>query len=183
MKRPVLDKASTGVLIIDFQEKLFSLMKHRQKVADNTIKLIRLATVYDLPILLTEQNSKHLGGTVEEIRSVLPDYSPIEKIDFNCGAVDEFNTRLDSLNLKNLIVIGIETHICVYQTCMDLLERNYGIHVPGDAVDSRKESDMRTGLNLMDKYGATITSTETIIFQLLERAGTNEFREMLKVVK
>jgi nicotinamidase-related amidase len=102
---------------------------------------------------------------------------------FNCCDVDEFNEGLNSLGVKSLIIVGVETHICVFQTCASLLEKGYSIHVPQDAVSSRADENWQVGLRLMDKAGAFITSTETIIYQIMKKAGTPEFKKMLKVIK
>jgi nicotinamidase-related amidase len=134
-------------------------------------------------VLLTEQNPQYLGKTLDEIKSLLPDLKPIEKLDFDCCAVSGFSQKLESLNLSTIILFGVESHVCVLQSCLSLLERVYRVHVPRDAIDSRTAENRQTGLELMAKAGAVITSTETVIFQLLKKAGTDEFRTMLKIVK
>ena len=97
--------------------------------------------------------------------------------------MDAFNNSLDSEGLRNVIVTGVESHICVFQTCISILERGYRVHVPQDAVDSRTDENWRVGLDLMKQAGAVITSTETVIYQILKKAGTKEFKQMLKVIK
>lgn len=179
----LLDQKKTGLLVIDVQEKLMAVMGRKQEAFDNIIKLLHLAKLYNLPVILTEQNPKWLGSTLPGIRVFLPSYEPIEKLHFNCCDVDAFNDRLRSEDLENLIVIGVESHICVFQTCTSLLDKGYDVHVPQDAVDSRTAENWRVGLELMKKAGGIITSTETIIYQILKKAGTKEFKEMLKIVK
>ena len=179
----ILEKEGTGLVIVDIQDKLMPVIEQRERVARNVIMLIHLAKLFNLPLLLTEQHSKWLGSTVLEIREVLPEHKPIEKIDFNCCAVDLFNSSLDGLGLKNIILTGVESHICIMQTCMGLIDKGYQVHVPQDAVGSRREENRQVGLELMRGAGAVITSTETVIYQILQRAGTKEFREMLKLVK
>ncbi len=97
--------------------------------------------------------------------------------------MDAFNDRLDSEGSKNLVVTGVESHICVFQTCVSMLEKGYKVHVPQDAVDSRTDENWRVGLELMKKEGVSITSTETVIYQILKKAGTKEFKKMLKLLK
>ncbi|OQY15525.1 MAG: hydrolase [Desulfobacterium sp. 4572_20] len=178
-----LDKEKTGLLIIDVQEKLMQVMGQRQRVVDNITKLGLLSKLFDFPVILTEQYPKWLGHTLPEVAESLPPYQPISKLHFNCCDVDAFNHRLDSKGLRNVIVTGVESHICVFQTCVSILDRGYSVHVPQDAVGSRTDENWRVGLDLMKQAGAVITSTETVIYQVLEKAGTKEFKHMLKVMK
>ena len=178
-----MDKEKTGLLIIDVQEKLMQVMGRRQRVADNITKLVLLSKIFDFPVILTEQYPKWLGPTLPEVAESLFAYQPISKLHFNCCDVDAFNNRLDSEDLRNVIVTGVESHICVFQTCISILERGYRVHVPQDAVDSRTDENWRVGLDLMKQAGALITSTETVIYQILKKAGTKEFKQMLKVIK
>lgn len=178
-----LDKENTGLLIIDVQEKLMQVMGQRQRVTDNITKLALLSKLFNFPVILTEHYPKWLGPTLPEVAESLPAYEPITKLHFNCCDVDAFNNRLDLDGLRNLIITGIESHICVFQTCVSILERGYTVHVPQDAVDSRTDENWRVGLDLMKEAGAVITSTETVIYQILKKAGTREFKQMLKVMK
>ena len=169
--------------MIDAQEKLMSVMGQRDATLNNMVKLIHLAKWFELPVLLTEQMPQNIGKTLDEVKSLLPDLKPIEKVEFDCCTVSEFSQKLESLGLKTIILSGIESHVCVFQTCLSLLERGYRVFVPRDAVDSRTMENHQTGLELMREAGAVITSTETVIFQLLKKAGTDDFRAMLKVIK
>jgi nicotinamidase-related amidase len=179
----LLEQENTGLLIIDVQEKLMGVMGRRQIVIDNIIKLLHLAKLFDLPVILTEQYPKWLGTTLPEIKESLPTYEPISKLHFNCCNVEAFNSGLDSAGLENIIITGVESHICIFQTCVSILEKGHNIHVPQDAVDSRTDENWRIGLELMKSAGALITSTETVIYQILKRAGTKEFKKMLKIIK
>ncbi len=183
MSISLLNKEGTGLIVVDAQEKLMQVMRDPERVTDRILKLLHLARVYGLPVILTEQYSKWLGPTIIPIKEALPEYDPIEKLDFNCCTVDLFNTRLKANALENIILVGVETHICVFQTCVSLLEKGYRVHVPHHAVDSRTEDNWNIGLSLMKEAGAVVTSAETVIFQIMKRAGTKEFKEMLKVVK
>ncbi len=179
----LLNQENTGLVIVDAQEKLLQVMGQAERVIDRLLKLLDLARVFHLPVILTEQYSKHLGPTLPVIQEALPVYNPIEKLHFNCCDVDAFNDGIEAGNLKNIILTGVETHICVFQTCVSLLERGYRVHVPHHAVDSRTEDNREIGLSLMGKAGAIVTSTETIIFQILKKAGTTEFKALLKTIK
>ncbi|MBU0733494.1 MAG: hydrolase [Proteobacteria bacterium] len=179
----LLNRENTGLIIVDAQEKLMQVMGNPDRVTDRIVKLLHLSRLFNLPVVLTEQYSKWLGPTLSPIKEALPEYDPIEKLDFNCCSVDLFNTRLKANALDNIILVGVETHICVFQTCVSLLERGYRVHVPHHAVDSRTGDNWNIGLSLMKEAGAVITSTETVVFQILKQAGTKEFKEMLKVIK
>ena len=183
MSIKLLDREQTGLVVVDIQSKLFPAIHQKERVRDNTIKLIHLAKLFDLPIVLTEQLPDKIGPTLPEIMEALPGTKVITKSTFSCCAVDPFLQALRSDGLINIILTGIGSHICVLQTCLDLLDKGYIVHIPRDAVDSRTEENWLMALNLMEKAGAVITSTETVIFQILKNAGTKEFKEMLKLVK
>ena len=179
----LLNKEHTGLVIVDVQVKLMSVMRQGPRVTDNIAKLIHLSGLFDLPVILTEQYPRMMGPTVPEVKLLLKDVGPIDKMDFNCCSVGPFNEGLKSRGLINIILTGVESHICVFQTCVSLLDKGYIVHVPRDAVDSRTEENWQVGLALMEKAGAVITSTEAVIFQVLGKAGTKEFKEMLRLVK
>ncbi len=183
MTAHIPDKKHTGLVVVDVQKKLMEVMRRRQTVVENIIRLLHLSKLFNLPVTLTEQYPRMIGTTLPEIKDVLPSYEPIEKMDFNCCDVKHFNNSLKSTGSKTIILTGVETHICILQTCITLLERGYNVFVPQDAVDSRTEENWQVGLGLMKDAGAVITSTETVVFQMLEKAGTKEFKEMLKIIK
>ena len=179
----LLDRKNTGLLVVDVQEKLMQVMGRKQRVIDNITRLLQLSKLFALPVILTEQFPKWLGPTIPEIIEYLPAYEPITKLYFNCCDVEAFDERLDPEGFKNIIVTGVECHICIFQTCVSILEKGHQVHVPQDAVDSRTDENWRVGLELMKKAGALVTSTETIIYQILKEAGTKEFNKMLKIIK
>ncbi len=179
----LLNRENTGLLIIDIQEKLMEVMGRKQEIIENIIKLLHLSELFNLPLILTEHYPRWLGPTLDEVREFLPTYEPITKMHFNCCDVDAFNDRLEGERLQSVIVTGVESHICIFQTCVCLLQRGYPVHVPQDAVDSRTDENWRVGLGLLRQAGAHITSTETVIYQILEKAGTKEFKKMLKILK
>ena len=183
MTTSLLSADSTGLVLLDVQEKLMQVMGRKEKVTENILKLLHLSKLYNLPIILTEQYPKWLGSTLPEIKEVLSSYDPIEKLHFNCCDVDAFNEHMASKGLKNIVMTGVESHICIFQTCVSILEKGHQVHVPQDAVDSRTDENWRVGLDLMKKAGALVTSTETIFYQILKEAGTKEFKKMLKIIK
>ena len=179
----LLKKANTGVLIVDVQEKLMQVIGREQSIIENIKKLLLLAKLFDLPVIITEQYPKWLGPTLPEIIESLIVYEPVSKMHFNCCDEEDFNEQLNSKNLRNIVVTGVESHICIFQTCASLIEKGYNVHVPMDAVGSRTDDNWRVGLEMLNKAGALITSTESVIYQVLKKAGTKEFKQMLKVLK
>jgi nicotinamidase-related amidase len=183
MEKFFLDKTSTALLIIDIQEKLAAVMKARDAVIANSLHLIEIAKIQNIPIVLTEQYPKGIGQTVEEIRNALPEYKPIEKLTFSCCDEQSFLSEVRRLNKKTIIVAGMETHVCVLQTCIGLLRNGLNVHIVKDAICSRNKENWKTGIQFMRDAGAVITSTETVLFQLLKVAGTDEFKAMIKRIK
>jgi nicotinamidase-related amidase len=170
------------LLIIDLQEKLYPHIFERNKILLNIEKLIKVAKILKIPIIITEQEK--LGRTIKQIREILEeDYQPIRKISFSCMESKKFRNKIKNLKRKNFIIVGIEAHICVEQTALDLLANNYKVHVVRDAVSSRKKGDIGIAIDKIGKSGAIITSTEMVIYELLESAGTKEFKQVLEIVK
>lgn len=159
------------------------VMGQKQSVIDNISKLLQASRIFGVPVILTEQYPKWLGPTLPEITEHIEVYEPITKFHFNCCDEESFIEKLDSENIENIIIAGVETHICVFQTSVSLLKKGYNIHVPRDAVGSRTSENRQVGLDLMDRAGAFVSSTETVIYQLLKKAGTKEFKQILKIVK
>ena len=179
-------KEQTGLLIIDVQDSLMRAMesKVREKVVNNIKLLIALSGRINFPLIYSEQYPKGLGRTIPELRGVLPENEqPVEKLFFSCCGEEAFNSRFRKLAVKTVILAGVETHICVLQTVLDLLSGGYTVHVASDAVCSRYRQDWEVGLRLMDKAGAVITTTETLVFELLAKAGTDDFKFMSNLLK
>ncbi len=179
----LLDQEDAVLLIVDIQERLAVVMKERERVVKNCGHLIELAKMIKLPIVVTEQYPKGLGRTVPELRDAVPDYRPIEKIAFNCCGEPDFVSEIKKLGKKKAIISGMETHICVLQTTLGLLREGVVPHVVEDAICSRTEGNWRTGLELMRDAGAVVTCTETVLFQLLKVAGTEEFKKISQRIK
>ena len=180
-----VEKEETVLVVIDIQEALMKAMDPEigKNLPRNLQVLITFARELGIPILATEQYPKGLGKTIPEIKLELGDLSLIEKLAFSCCRVPAFIDRLNSLGRNQVILSGIETHVCVLQTAADLIQRGYGVHVVADAVCSRRRLDWEIGLRWMEKNGAMITTTEIIAFQLLKEAGTEEFKRLSKFVK
>ena len=179
----MLSAETTVLLLIDVQGKLAHLMDQRDTLFENLQKLIQGARILELPILLTEQYPDGLGPTLLEIARLMPDVKPISKISFSCCREEKFMASLQTLDRRQVLVCGIETHVCVQQTVSDLLDRGYEVHLAADAVSSRTAENRRIGIDKMKGAGAVITSVETALFELLEQAGGDRFKKMLTVVK
>jgi len=183
VERFVLNKEDAVLLIIDIQERLAVVMKEKDRVVKNCQHLIELAKMINIPVVVTEQYPKGLGRTVPELQTVIPDYKPIEKIAFNCCGEPSFLSELKKLGKKKIIVTGMETHICVLQTTLGLLQDGFIPHLVEDAVCSRTDASWRTGTEVMRNAGAVVTCTETVLFQLLKVAGTDEFKKISQRIK
>jgi nicotinamidase-related amidase len=179
----MLDKNNAALLIIDIQERLAVVMDRKDQVVKNTLHLVELARMQDLPVVVTEQYPKGLGRTVPEVQSSLPAYLPIEKVSFNCCGEATFNEQIKRLGRKKIIVTGMETHICVLQTSLGLLKAGFDVHLVADAVCSRTKANWRSGVELIRDAGGVLTNTETVLFQLLGVAGTPEFKTISQRIK
>lgn len=183
MDKFFLEKSEAVLVIVDIQERLAAVMGERKKVIDNCLHLIELSKLLDIPVILNEQYPKGLGPTVSEIRDALQPYEPLEKLTFSCCKGPAFPERLAAAGRKKIILVGMETHVCVLQTCIGLLAAGYEVHAVSDAICSRTSENFRTAIEFMRDAGAVITCTETVLFQLLDKAGTEEFKIISKRIK
>jgi nicotinamidase-related amidase len=171
----LLARDRTALVVVDVQEA-FRPYDSFAGVAASCAKLLQGARILGVPRLVSEQYPKGLGRTVPEVG--LEDEHPIEKTVFSVARADAF----DLAGREQAIVCGIETHVCVSQTVHDLLERGIEVHVPADAVGSRHQLDYERGLERMERAGAVVSSVEAALFELLERAGTPEFKAVQKLI-
>jgi nicotinamidase-related amidase len=178
-----LNIKSTTLVLIDFQEKLFPAMHDKDKLLRNVVKLVQGAKVLEIPIILTEQYPKGLGSTIPEIKSLIPDIKPIEKVCFNCCDEDQFCTALDGLKRKQLLIAGIEAHICIYQTALALVQAGYEVQVVGDCVASREPENKVTALSRLVSEGVILTTMEMALFELLKEAKGDKFKQISSIVK
>jgi nicotinamidase-related amidase len=176
----LIRESDSLLVIIDMQERLFPAMAEKELLADNVLKLARFARIIGLPVLMTEQEK--LGVTLPQIRQELSGVEPVSKEEFDCFGVQAFREKLKSMNRKTLILSGIEAHICVAQTAISAVPE-YTVHVVADAISSRSVRNREVALKRMMQAGVTVTSTEMAIYEILKRAGTGIFREVLKLVK
>ena len=179
MKMRVRREDSIRVLI-DVQERIIDTIAEHESIIQNIKALIKTAQTLQMPIVLTEQLK--LGETIPELKTFLAEPS-IQKLTFSCCESAEFMTKLNATGRKTAIICGIETHICVQQTVLDLLLGHHRILVVKDATSSHAPIDRETALRRMEAAGAEITTTEAIIYELTEKAGTEEFKQILDIVK
>lgn len=179
-----LDSKNAALVVIDVQEKLCAAMDETvlAKLNRNIGILLESAGELNLPVVATEQYVKGLGETLPELKGKLPE-AALEKMTFSCCGDTAFMEKIRSLGRKQIIVAGMETHVCVLQTVLELLDAGYAVHVVNDAVMSRKKENWKMGLNTAAAAGAVITSTEAALFQLLRVAGTDEFKKLAKLVR
>jgi nicotinamidase-related amidase len=174
----------TALIVIDVQGKLAHLMHHKEPFFANVERMVRGAQILELPILWTEQVPEKLGETIPQIREPLQETSqPIAKISFSCCGNQPFMAQLELLNRNQILITGMESHVCVYQTTRDLLEMGYNVQVVADAVSSRTAENKQLGLERMKEAGATLTSTEMALFELLRVAEGPKFKAISQLVK
>ena len=183
MKKTVLiNKETTALLVIDVQEKLMPVVQDAEQIFANVNRLIKGVTTINVPIVITEQYPKGLGNTCAEVE--IPEgIQPIEKICFSCMQSANVLEELKARNITSLIVCGVESHICVLKTTLEALEKNIEVHVVADAVSSRTTANKQLALERMRQSGAFIVSTEIILFQLIDEAGTDAFKTISRLIK
>ncbi len=183
--RRSLDAAQCALVVIDIQEKLLPAVLEREELVRNARLLIRLAGILEIPVLVTTQYARGLGATVSEIAELLPGEQAIDKLTFGCFADEDFCAALrDVPGVKTtLLLCGMESHICVMQTALGALENGYMVHVASDAVSARTDWNRRLGLERMERAGCVISSTEMMMYELLRRSGTAQFKQILPFIK
>lgn len=179
----MLDEKDCCLLVVDVQGKLAELMHDKETLFKNIRILIQSAKILDIPILWCQQAPAALGPTVPEIAELLGGCEPVNKSSFSCCGCEELNNKLEELGRKQVLLCGIETHVCVYQTAVELIERDYEVDVIADAVSSRTQANKEIGLDRMAEEGARISSTEMALFEILRTADHPQFKQIAKLVK
>ena len=180
----MLIKAQNSCLIvIDIQERLVPAMQAPARVIKNAGILMKAAARLDVPVLMTEQYPEGLGSIVPELQGIVPDAPVLEKTHFSCMNEPTFAAKFKDLGRKQAIIVGMEAHICVMQTGVDLMEQCYEIFVVTDATSSRSPENEKACLDRLSAHGAGIVTTEMVVFEWLEKAGTDAFKELLGMVK
>ena len=179
----MLTKEETVLVLIDIQGKLAEIVYESEKVVSNIAKVAEGVQILGLPVLWLEQYPKGLGPTVEKIAQTLPNQKPIEKITFSAYDTPEFVERLLATKRKKVLLAGIETHICVYQTAAHLIENGYEVEVLADCVSSRTAESHDIGLQKMKQLGIKVTTVEMALFEMLQVAKGDQFKAISKLVK
>jgi len=179
----MLKKDQTILVIVDVQGKLAQLMSDKQHLFESLQKVIQGFKVLDLPMIWLEQVPDKLGATIPEVANLLPELKPIAKTSFGCLGSNEFRCALEKTGRKQVVLVGIEAHICVYQSASQLLQEGYEVTVIGEAVSSRTSANYQVGIERMAQMGAAISSVEMLLFELLQKAEGPQFRELATLVK
>jgi nicotinamidase-related amidase len=175
----MLERERAALVVVDVQEAFRPAVGEFEAVARNAGIMVQAAHALGLPVVVTEQYPKGLGATVPEVAEHLDGVEPLEKVVFSACRADGF----DLGDRDQALVCGIEAHVCVEQTVQDLLDRDVEVHVAADAVSSRTALNRRLGVEKMERSGAWVTSTEMALFELVGRAGTDEFKRIQALVK
>lgn len=179
----LLRRAQAGLVVVDIQERLMPAIFERERVVESAARLARVAALLQVPIFATEQYRKGLGPTVPEVAQAIPGFAPLEKLAFSACGAEGFVAALQEKKVTQPILCGVEAHVCVTQTCLGLLEQGFHPFVVAEAVSSRTPENYRLALTRLRGAGAQVVSTEMVLFELLEKAGTAEFKQVLALVK
>ncbi len=184
MPAKLLPREDAVVVVVDIQERLLPAVEDPDELVARAVVMIRAAHVLGVPILVTEQYPKGLGPTVPRVREALGEsYAPREKTSFSCCGCEAFQEALEATGCSHALLVGIEAHVCLLQTALDLAAEGLTVHVLADAVSSRKGLDRDMALKRLRQSGVLVETTEMAIFQLLEDASAPEFKQISKLVK
>jgi len=183
-----LSRARAALLVVDIQERLAAAMSEEVlgRVVRNTAVLIEAARRLGLPIVVSQQYPKGLGHTLSSLEDALrdaPNVHRFDKVEFSAADCDAFAQLAPTLKRDQWIVAGMEAHVCVYQSARGLVARGYEVHVASDAISSRTKANWRIGLSLLERAGAIVTSTEVCVFDLLGKAGSEDFKALSRLIK
>lgn len=181
--KSALDRDSCILVVVDVQEKFRPVVFEFDRVVNNCGKLLDGFRIMDLPVIVTEQYPKGLGSTVAEIREKMGKTPVVEKTAFSCLGEEGFKDILEKTGRRQVVLAGIESHVCVINTVLDLHDEDYQVHLAVDAISSRSRRDYKLGVKRAIQEGARIASTEMILFQLLKNANAREFRKVQDIVK
>ena len=179
----ILNRAHAALLVVDVQTRLTRAIRNGQAMLDEIVKLVRGFRILGLPIFVTEQYPKGLGHTEPGILEALGGNSAVEKATFSCCGAPGLISDMRNGGIRQVLLSGTEAHVCVQQTALDLLSRDFQVQLAVNAVSSRKELDYRTALDRMARSGVILTSVESALFELLEVSGTAEFKQVAALIK
>jgi nicotinamidase-related amidase len=183
LKMTRLLSGNTLLVLVDVQERLYPVMYDKMRLLENTLKLVQGAVALGVPLIVTEQYPRGLGTTLPELKSLIPDFEPLEKMSFSCCGETVFSDSLSAGGRRQVLVAGIEAHVCVYQTSIDLLNAGYEVSLVTDCVSSRTVENRDVAIRRLEQAGVLLTSTEMALFELLGKAGGDTFKALSKIVK
>lgn len=178
-----LNKENTIGLVIDMQEKLLPVVNNHEAITESCLKVVHGLRILNVPIVVTQQYTKGLGNTIPKINDAIGNFSYIEKLTFSCYREPSFIKVMNRTGKRNVVIMGVESHICVLQTALDLLYNNFNPVIVTDGIGSRYDSDKEIALWRMRDVGCIMTTTESILFELTRSADTPEFKEISKLLK
>lgn len=179
----MLKQENTGLILIDVQGKLARIVNESEKLVQNLEKLIKGCQILSIPIIWAEQNPKGLGSTIPELSKLLENHQPIEKYTFNAFETENFRNEIINSGKKQWLICGIESHICVYQTAMGLLLDNFEVEIVADCVSSRSKENKTIALKKMQNKGASLTTAEMCLYELVKDSRRDVFKEILTLIK
>ncbi|MCP1110930.1 nicotinamidase-related amidase [Lachnospiraceae bacterium PF1-21] len=176
-------KEDTMAILIDVQERLVPVMDRKVETVAASVRLIEGLRILGVPVVPFRQYPKGLGDYIPEIKEALGSHEPSDKLTFSAYGSEEIAERIDSYQKKNVLIFGMETHICVQQTALDLIAKGYNVMIVTDCVTSRKKADSDIALRRLEAEGALLTTTESILFELLKEAGSESFKQISRLIK
>lgn len=179
----LMNREDTIFIAIDFQEKLMPVMSNKEDLEDKVCRLAEGMKALGIPKIVTQQYTKGIGETIPSVAEALGEFEPIDKTSFSCMNNEEFRTQLEGIGRRTAVVCGIEAHICLQQTVLQLLDEGYQVYVPVDCVSSRSERDQMWSLERIERAGAITTTYEAILYELLGDSKAPEFKAISKIVK
>ena len=177
------DVSRSALVVVDVQDKLMAAIHEADRVVRETVRAVEGARLLKVPVLCSEQYPDGLGPTVASVRAAIGDAAVVEKVSFSAADETRFMEALRRLDRDQIVLVGIEAHICVLQTAADLTARGFRVHVAVDAVSSRTASNRQIGLDRMRALGVTMTSVESVLFEWTRRAGTEVFKSVSRLVR
>lgn len=179
----LLNRDDTAFVMIDFQERLMPAINNNERLEAQTVKLAKGMKALGIPTVITQQYTKGIGETIPSIAEVLGDFQHVEKTSFSCMANEEFAAKIRELNKKNIVVCGIEAHICVQQTVLELMEEGYNVYIVADCIGSRSEEDKLWSITRMGEAGAVVTTYESVLYEILRTSKADGFKAVAAIVK
>lgn len=178
-----MDIDNSVLVVVDIQGKLAELMFDSERLFGNVERAVHFCQVLKVPILWTEQAPDKIGMTIERIAALMPAIKPIHKRSFSCWGNDEFRRQLQSFGRRQILLVGIEAHVCLFQTAVDLHRHGYEVYVPADAISSKTQGNRDLAIERMRQEGVIITTTEMAACEFLKTADQPHFKEVMANIK